>query len=92
MGFKPSPYHATRAFAWCEEIIRGDPEDPNNPLKWERVRLNLPGEVSYDPTLPWVSKTVNVGNCERIAGDFFTYIDDIRTCGQSDEHCWQVSR
>jgi hypothetical protein len=54
--------------------------------------MNLPGEEDYTPSLPWVSKVVREGDCEKIAGDFFTYIDDIRTCGQSDEHCWAVSR
>jgi hypothetical protein len=92
MGFKPSPpYNATRAFAWAEEIMWGNRKDVDNPMRWDRVRLNLPGEEDYTPTLPWVSKVVQEGNCERIAGDSFTYIDDIRTCGQSDEHCWEVS-
>jgi hypothetical protein len=92
MGFKPSPYNATRAFAWAEEIMRGDRKDENNPLCWDRVRLNLPGEENYTPTLPWVSKVIREGDCERIAGDFFTYIDYIQTCGQSDQHCWDVAR
>jgi hypothetical protein len=93
MGFKPcSPYNATRAFAWGEEIIRGDRRDQDNPMRWERVQLNLPGEGGYTSGLPWVSKVVQLGGCDKIAGDFFTYMDDIRTCGQGDEHCWEVSR
>jgi hypothetical protein len=92
MGFKPSPYNATRAFAWAEEIMRGDRREETNPMRWDRIRMNLPGEEDYTPSLPWVSKVVREGDCEKIAGDFFTYIDDIRTCGQSDEHCWAVSR
>jgi hypothetical protein len=92
MGFKPSPYNATRAFAWAEEIIRGDRKDRDNPMRWDKVRLNLPGEEGYTSELPWVSKVVREGECDRIAGDFFTYIDDIRTCGQGDSHCWEVSR
>jgi hypothetical protein len=52
MGLKPSPYNTTRVFAWCEEAIRGDPGDSSNPLQCDRIRLNLPGEVAYDPTLP----------------------------------------
>jgi hypothetical protein len=92
MGFKPSPYNATRAFAWGEEIIRGDRRDQDNPMRWERVQLNLPGEEGYTSGLPWVSKVVRLGGCDKIAGDFFTYMDDIRTCGQGDEHCWEVSR
>lgn len=59
-----------------------------------RVRLNLPGEEDYDPTLPWVMSktgTVKEGDCEHIAGDFFTYMNDIHSCGQSEDHCWEVS-
>ena len=92
MGLKPSPYNATRAFAWCEEVIRGDPFDEGNPLRWDRLRLNLPGELNYDPTLPWLSKVVGQLPCERIAGDFFSYIDDIRSSGCSVDECWNVSR
>ena len=92
MGLKPSPYNATRAFAWCEEVIRGDPFDEANPLRWNRLRLNLPGELTYDPTLPWLSKVVGQSPCERIAGDFFSYIDDIRSSGCSVDECWKVSR
>jgi hypothetical protein len=92
MGLKPSPYNATRAFAWCEEVIRGDPSDDRNALRWDRVRLNLPGEAAYDPTLPWLSKVVEDLPCERIAGDFFSYIDDIRSSGCSVDECWNVSR
>ena len=86
MGFKPSPYNATKVFAWGEEIIRGDWRDQDNPMRWERVQLNLPGEEGYTSGWPWVSKVFRLGGCDKIAGDFFTYMDDIRTCGQGDEH------
>jgi hypothetical protein len=92
MGLKPSPFNATKAFAWGEEVIRGDRKDKANPLHWDRVRLNLPGEEAYDPTLPWVSKVGKFEGGDRIAGDFFTYIDDVRTSGRDREHCWEVSR
>jgi hypothetical protein len=91
MGFKPSPFNATRAFAWAEEIIRGDPTDVSNPLHWRRIRLNLPGEETYDPTLPWLSKVIGEPLCESIAGDFASYIDDIRTSGIGEDECWAVS-
>jgi hypothetical protein len=77
MGFKPSPFNTTQAFAWAEEIIRGDPMDEMNPLHWSKVRLNLQGEETYDPTLPWLSKVVGEPGCESIARDFASYIDDI---------------
>jgi hypothetical protein len=92
MGFKPSPYNATRAFAWAEDIIRGNPKDESNPLHWDRIRLNLPGKDTYDPMLPWLSKVVTRENHDHIAGDFASYIDDICTSGVGENECWQVSR
>lgn len=91
MGFKPSPYNAVRAFGWCEDIIQGYERDLGNPLRWDRVRLNLPGQLDYNPTLPWVSNTFDSNGSEQIARDFFTYMDDIRICGQDDDHCWDVT-
>jgi hypothetical protein len=39
-----------------------------------------------------VSKMVHESDCKRIvAEDLFTYIDDIQTCGQSDQHGREVS-
>ena len=35
MGFKPSPYNVTRAFAWAEEIMRGNRRDGDNPMQWD---------------------------------------------------------
>lgn len=92
MGFKPSPYNAIQSFLWEEEVIRGDRHDPNNVFCWDRVKLNLPGSTShpYDPTLPWVSKWLD--NEERIAPNFFLYVDDIRTNGGSKKECWLVAR
>ena len=56
------------------------------------MRLNLPSQEDYDPTVPWVSKIVLLEGAERIAGDFFTYMNDIRTCGQDEDHCWDVAQ
>jgi hypothetical protein len=56
MGFKPSPYIATQMFTWSEEVIVGDHLDPNNPFFWDEFVLNLPGQASYDPTMPIVYK------------------------------------
>jgi hypothetical protein len=90
MGFKPSLYNAIRAFGWCEDFICGNARALNNPLHWVTVCVNLPRDEDNDPLLPWVTKTVLTQRCEQIAGDFYTYVDDIRTCGQSEDHCWQV--
>lgn len=91
MGLKPSPYNAIQSFLWAEEIIRGSRRDPNNIFRWDRVRLNLPGDSrrSYDPTSPWVSKWLNDEG--RIGPDFFSYVDDIQTNGGSEHECWRVA-
>ena len=56
MGFRHSPYVCTQTFEWGEDAIRGDRKDCNSPLRWDLVRMNLPGNKDYDPTMPWVYK------------------------------------
>ena len=51
------------------------------------MRLNLPGP-GYDPNLSWVSKMREDGN---IACDLFTYVDDKRIVGPSEELYWEAS-
>ena len=52
MGLKWSPYQAIKSMHLAEEVIRGDRKDPKNIFKWDRVRLNLPGQDDCDPSLP----------------------------------------
>jgi hypothetical protein len=90
MGLRPSPYLAVRYFYWAEEFARGNPLDKDNPMRYDRVILNLPGDPLYDPTLPWVMKWNDL--VMRIAGDIITYIDDCRASGYNIENAWQVAR
>lgn len=92
MGLKPSPFNATKAFAWAEEVVRGDSSDKVNLFHCNRVRLSLPGVEECNLALPWVSKIVDSKDGSRIASDFFSYINDIRTCGQTEGECWRASR
>ena len=90
MGFQSSPYICTQAFGWCEDFIRGNPDDhEGNPLAWERVVLNLPGLQGYQPTKPWVFRTKFDGT---MAAFFGTYIDDIRTGDGSETGCRSTTR
>jgi hypothetical protein len=57
MGLKRSPHQAVKNMHFGEEVIRGDRKDPAHVLQWDYVRLNLPGQVTYDPSL-------SVGLCE----------------------------
>ena len=90
MGLRPSPYVCTQAFSWSEEVIRGNRLDEKNPLRWDKVILNLPGDPAYDPTKPRVYKWNSITNT--MAGSFGTYVDDIRTQHQSEALCRAVTR
>jgi hypothetical protein len=90
MGFRPSPYYSVRFYYWAEELVRGDRRDLKNPLRWDRIILNLLGSPTYDPTLPGVMKWCEVIN--NIAGDLIAFVDDLRCTGMSEEHAWQVAR
>ena len=89
MGLQSSPYVCTQAFGWCEDFVRGERGDPDNPLEWEKTVLNLPGSENYDPLKPWVYRISKTG---RLASFFGTYIDDIRTGGASEKAVWKTSR
>jgi hypothetical protein len=89
MGLKPSPYGCVRMQALANEIIRGDHTQHANPFHFDAVRLNLPGSLSYNPSLPRVSKIVSASG--KIAGDLGTYVDDLRPVGSSERHCVAVA-
>lgn len=89
MGLKPSPYGCGRMEGLAEEVIRGDHTNPGNLFHFDAIRLNLPGDPSYVPTLPCVSKVVTATG--RIAGDLGTYVDDLRPVGSTRAHCWAVA-
>ena len=93
MGTRPSPYHPVRSTYLAEEIIRGDPLDRKNPLRWSKVVFNLTGNPNYVPLHPWVSKIV--WDCKgvlKIANDFCCYVDDVRIIGRTNEECWATIR
>ena len=90
MGFKPSPEWACRYYYLAEEFVRGNEQEPLNPLRWDRVILNTIGSKEYDPALPNVFKLNKLTN--RIAGDIKAYVDDLRAIGHSYEHAWSIAR
>jgi hypothetical protein len=90
MGLKPSPYMAIRFYYIAEEFCRGDRKMKMNPLRWDYVRLNLPGDPYYDPSLPRVMKWNTATNS--IAGDVLAFVDDLRASGASPEQAWQIAR
>ncbi len=93
MGLKWSPYQAVKEMHFAEEIIRGDRRNPSNVFRWDRVRMNLPGQDNYEPSLPWVSKVKDLENGEVvIAADLFTFVDDLRPTGATKEEGWKAGR
>ena len=90
MGMRPSPYNAVRHYYWAEEFARGDPGKKGNPMAFDRLILNLPGMVTYNPSLPKVMKWNSTAHS--VAGDVITFVDDVRVTGFSKENCRDVLR
>jgi len=88
MGFKSSPYNSIKMALVAEEVIVGDRHDVSNPFQWSRVRLNLPGSKDYDPSASWISK---VRADDMMACVLFTFVDDERIVGATEELAWQAS-
>jgi hypothetical protein len=94
MGMRPSPYNAVRYYYWGEDLVRGDPADEGNPMRYDRVVLNLPCMETYDPGSPKVMKWNDLAFTDRgaVAGDVITFVDDGRITGFSKENCHEVHR
>ena len=65
--------------------MKGDALEETNPFYWIQVVFNLPGNIMYDPKLPWIYRITHDGN---IAADLFTYVDDQRCTGGTQSICW----
>jgi hypothetical protein len=85
MGFTPSPFNAVQTYYIGEEFARGNPAIENNPMRYNRVKLNLP----FDSTCPRVMKWN--ANAKAIAGDVKTFVDDLRRTGYNFENSCQVA-
>ena len=89
MGFRPSPELACRFYYLAEEFVRGDRKCQNNPLRWDKIVLNLMGNENFNPALPNVFKWNE--HVKRISGDLKAYVDDLRAIGWSLEHAWAIA-
>ena len=90
MGFESSPYWAAKYYYSTKEFVRGNESDPNNPLFWDQVKLNLLGNADYNPSYPNVMKLNSLKKL--ISGDIKAYVDDLRTMGITMEHAWGIAR
>ena len=76
-------------------MVRGNPADPSNPMRYDRVILNLPCMESYDPGLPKVMKWNDLVFKDRgaVAGNVVTFlVNHGRLTGFSKENCHAVHR
>ena len=96
MGFKYSSYNCVKMGLIVEEVEKGFRLETKwgadgkelTPFHWDRVRLNLPGLLTYDPALTWICKL----RCDgKIASDLFTLVDDERLVGATQELTWHSS-
>ena len=90
MGFKSSPFWVAKFYYLAEEFVRDQEQDPNNPLFWDKVSLNLLGSSDYNPAYPNVAKLNSLKNL--MAGDIKAYVDDLRTMGYTMEQAWAIAR
>ena len=90
MGFKSSPYWVAKFYYLAEEFIRGDESDTTNPLYWNEIKLNLLGNLDYNPAYPNVIKFNSFQKL--LAGDIKAYVDDLRTMGNAMEQAWAIAR
>ena len=88
MGLTTSPYQSTMFAQRVKRIVFGDKSDPKNIFGWVDVRVNLPGDEQYDPSLPWLSKIRANGD---IAADVHPYVDDLRETAPTEEEAWQAA-
>ena len=89
-GFTSSPELSAMMYYLAEETIRGNHKNLKNPLRWDKVILNMVGGGNYDPSMPNVYKWDKVNS--RMAGDILSYVDDLRVLGFSLEHAWLIAR
>ena len=79
-----------RFFYFKEELIRGSQREKSNPLRFDKIILNLFGYDNFNNTLPTVIKWDYL--CERIAGDIKAFVNELRAIDTSTDHAWRIAR
>ena len=83
MGMRPSPWVTIRLLMWMMEVVVGDRREKTNPFRWDCIKLNLPGDEKYDPTMPRVYKWNDIS--ETLACECKFFCDDFRIIGPGAE-------
>ena len=89
-GWNQNPELATTFYYWAEEFIRRKHADHHNPLRWEKVVLNLMCSPRFNSALPNVYKWDDLA--KRIAGDMVAFVDDLRAIDYSLDQAWRIAR
>ena len=89
MGLIDSPYLSLQLMTHVKFIAYGERKDSLNPFQWSHAKLNLPGDESYTPKFPWVTKVSLYGH---LASDVLIYVDEGRIIAHSELLCWQAEK
>jgi hypothetical protein len=89
-GLDTSPFMAVHFYYLAEEFAHENCRRKTNPIRWDHVKLNLPGESTFNPTLPHVMKWDNL--VDKTVGDFGALVNDLRASGYSVEQAWAISQ
>ena len=89
MGLTNPPYLYLQLLIHAKFIAYGDIKYPLNPFQWSHANLNLPGDESYTPKLPWAIKVRLYGH---LANEVFIYVEDGRIIAHSELVCWQAAK
>ena len=87
MGLTDYPYQSLQLLIHVKFISYGERNYPLNPFQWSHANLNMTGDESYTPKLPWATKVREDGHLE---SEVFIYVDDGRIISHSELVCFQV--
>ena len=85
MSLTDSPYQSLQLLIYVKVISYVERKDALNTFQWSHAKLNLPGDESCTPKLPWVTKVRSDGH---LASELFIYVDDSRIIAHSELVCW----
>ena len=63
---------------------------PSNSLRWNKLILNFPGDLLFDPSMPFVYEHNEIS--KTIANDGVACVDDLRAVGWNAGASWLVGQ
>jgi hypothetical protein len=91
MGLKPHKAISLcvykRAFACTGNCCRAS-NGPPKPSQWNKVTLNLSGDMHYDLSKPCLFRSKD--QSEELATLILSYVDDMPATASSEQECWQA--